>query len=283
MSHKKIVLIIGNNSAAGKYIGAALKAEYNVLYGGYSGEFDIFIDLLSRPQTIQGDQPQVDIIINCAAGFGGSNLDNYDATVINGASSLKVCMLAEFYGAKNILHISSISSLNKPGDSFYDYYSISKAYGEALLNHWCSKNNFKLTVFRPAQLYDAKGLFKKHQGLLYYIIHQASKGQDIELYGSNDAIRNLLFIDDFVQIVQHAISNDVVGTYNCIGETLKISSIAAQSLKRFKSNASFWFNAQKEDIKSMNIPSSNLYADHFPEIPFTSFSEALTKFKTSLA
>ena len=280
MGHKKAALIIGNNSAAGKYIGNFLQDQYKILYGGYSGKFDVFVDLLSRPQSIQENLPQIDIIINCAAGFGGTDIDNYDAAIINGASAIKICMLAESCGATHILHISSIFALNTSRDSYYNYYGISKAYGEALFNHWCSINNYKLTILRPAQLYDTKGLFKKHQKLLYNIIDKAFKSQDIELYGTNDAKRNLLFIDDFAEIVRHAISNSVVGSYNCIGETLTISSIANKSLKRFKSNANFWFNEKKEDIECINIPSGELYTDHYPEIPLTSFSEALTKFKS---
>ncbi len=78
---------------------------------------------------------------------------------------------------------------------------------------------------------------------------KAEKGENIMLYGNNDALRNFIHVDDLVAIIAFVIRNKVEGNYSCMyPEDLTYSQIANAAITAFKSKSKVSFVKDKPDI-----------------------------------
>ena len=150
--------------------------------------------------------------------------------------------------------------------------------GETLAEQYCRiSKEMRLTILRPTQLYDEHLVCKAHQPLLFHMISRASKGEDFILHGSNPALRNFLYLDDFIGTISRIIDRKIYGSYNCLGESNNLVYFANIIYSVFKRGGAIHFDKDKPNVSDMLIPSTDLISELFDESPLTSFKEGITK------
>lgn len=275
--HKKTIIIIGNNSAVGRYMGELMSDRYNIVYTGYRGSYDIELDISKEfIKKILLDY-EGSIVVNCAAKFGNNREDWRETVKVNTIGALTALDFANSIKAKHFIQISSISALEEKGSKYYNIYSLSKRYGEELIQLASKECKINLTIMRPSALYDENGLFRKHQRLLFTMIEAASRGENIKLYGTNDAIRNILYIGDFIYYIQEVIRHNITGIYNCLGETIQLSSIAKSCYEQFKQGGEISWDCKKENIADIVLPTENMINEIIDISKITTFKDVLAK------
>ena len=81
------------------------------------------------------------------------------------------------------------------------------------------------------------------------MIDKAENGEDITIYGSNDALRNYIYIDDLVKIIEKVVQNKIEGIYSCMYPIdLTYSQIAKAAILAFNSKGRIFFLKNKPDI-----------------------------------
>ncbi len=256
----KKILIIGSTSTVGRSVGCLLEEENKVYYAGRQ-KSDFYFDLNSSNFKSLNNL-KIDVVIHAAADFGGNSEDDIIRTeIVNAIGSLRICRLVEAVKANHLLLISTISALYRPGDPYYNIYSLSKRHAEDLSQLYCNMFDIPLTILRPSQLYDSESKCRTHQGLFFFIIDRAQKGEDIFFFGNNDALRNYLYLDDFSEIISRVIQNKITGVYNCVAQKhVQISEIARLAYHVFRQNGKVHFLTNKPDIPDLpSISSNELY------------------------
>ena len=244
----KTVLIVGSTSAVGLSVGSLLGDGYKTYYAGRRNA-DYFLDLES-PDLTFSNNTHFDIIIHSASNFGSNYEESYCKTEkVNALGTLNVCRLAKRVNADHLIIVSTTSATYKPEDPFYGIYSLSKRHADELSQLYCSSHDIPLTILRPTQLYDAQSKCRTHQGLFYLIIDKAQAGEDICLFGSNDALRNLVFLDDLSEIILRVIEHKITGTFNCQAQKpVRLSEIAETAYSVFGTNGAVNFLIDKPQI-----------------------------------
>jgi nucleoside-diphosphate-sugar epimerase len=247
----KTVLIVGSTSTVGLSVGCLLGDGYKTYYAGRRNG-DYFLDLESPDLTFSDDM-HFDIIIHCASSFGDKDEESYCKTEkVNALGTLNVCGLAKKVNADHLIIISTISATYKPGDPFYGIYSLSKRHADELSQLYCCSHEIPLTILRPTQLYDAESKCRTHQELFYLIIDKAQAGDDICLFGSNDALRNLVFVDDLSEIILRVINQKITGIFNCQSQKpVRLSQIAKSAYSVFGTSGAVNFLTDKPRISDV--------------------------------
>ena len=223
-----------------------------------------------------------DAVIHVAADFGGkSDADWFRAESVNALGALNVCRLARQVAAGHLLIVSTISARYEPDHHHYGIYSLSKRHGDELAELHCRESGLPLTILRPTQLYDADSKCRKHQPFFYAMMDKAERGEDIDIYGSNDALRNLLFLDDLAEIVARTLQNKVLGVFTCSApSSVRLSEVAAVARQVFGRGGNTLFLHDQPDIA--DIPAIDAPHDLFAAIqyaPATSLAEGILKIK----
>lgn len=255
---KKRIALVGGSSTLSNYIknNKFFTSSYEIITIGRNDDH-IYCDLSKDESfTIPCD---IDIVIHTAACFDIETDKNIlNTEIVNSLGTLKVCIAARKSRAKQIIIISTISSIIENTSVYYNIYGISKRHAEDLATYYCNKYNINLTILRPSQIYDEKSLFKRHQPLFFNIIEKAYSGENIVLYGSNDAMRNYIHISDIVKIILYVVEKGVVGVYNCTYQTdVRLSYIAKIALEVFGKGGEIYFDDSKDNVFDNIFPIDN--------------------------
>jgi nucleoside-diphosphate-sugar epimerase len=244
---KKTILIIGANSALAKDAVPILRRNNTIITAGRK-DCDVYCDL-GGPITIPAG---VDTIINFAASFGGTADDEIEGAVhTNVLGVLRLCEAAHTAGVKQIVHISSIFALVDETSPSYSIYAITKRHGDELAQYYCQLNNILLTILRPSRIYGDSNAFARHQPFLYHIADKAQAGEDIAIYGTNDAARNYIHSVDLAEVMTRVIARRVAGVYACTYPTnATYSQIAHAAQRVFGQEGQVSFAKDKPDIPS---------------------------------
>lgn len=250
---KKLVLIGGTASLA-RYLIPELSKHYEVVSMGRKG-CDVYCDLSDNLNQLVLPEG-TDVVIHVAASFNSSNDEEIlETEEINALGTLKVCMAAHRSSIKQLIVISSLSAILDKNSEYYNIYSISKKHSEELADYYCSSRGVPLTILRPSQIYDVRGEFRKHQPLLYLMADNAEIGRDINIYGTNDAKRNYIHVEDLTEIVYRVINLEISGTYSCTyPEDIRLSEIAKAALSEFNKGGNIVFLSDKNDIPDNIFP-----------------------------
>ena len=108
-----------------------------------------------------------------------------------------------------------------PLNNDHSVYAITKNAACDIIHHYAVKYDFRYYILRFPNIfcYHPKPTFFV-DGVLRWtgqraIIEQAKKGEDIELWGSPEAARDVFYVKDFTQIIEKCFSaNGESGTYN---------------------------------------------------------------------
>lgn len=241
------VLIIGGKSSLGLELELFLKSNYQVFTAGRS-ECDIYLDL-SKNCDSEIDF-KCDVVILTAAVFGGNDLNSYENNIIvNVLGTARSIKMANKFGAKHFILISSMSIFQNEISPKNKIYSITKKQSEEIAEFVTYSIKMPLTILRPSQLYGENKSFKKHQPLLYKIIECVEVNEDITFHGKKNSIRNYLHVNDFNEIIRRVIDLKVIGNYDCVNtkSTTLIETFNA-AINAFKSKSNYNFDNSNDDI-----------------------------------
>jgi nucleoside-diphosphate-sugar epimerase len=245
------VLLVGGSSSLSKVLIPVLEGvAQQVITAGRNND-DLYLDLeeIAKPISLPTG---IDVIIHTAAHFGGkTSQEIIGAEIVNVLGTLRLCQAGVQAGVKHFILISSIYSQLDPQSDYYSIYALSKKQSEEAALFFCNQQGMPLTILRPAQLYGNTHDFAKHQPFLYAMTSKAENGEDITLYGKNDALRNFLHVDDLAQIILNVVQKKVTGVYPCqYPRDTSISAIAKAAIAAFNSKAKVSFLNDRHDISS---------------------------------
>jgi nucleoside-diphosphate-sugar epimerase len=269
-------VILGGNSLVGQALKPALSAFSEVITAGRKN-CDLIIDLNDPIDNINIPL-NTDTVILAAASFGGNTDEEMvEAINTNVVGTLKICQAAVLANAKHLILISSIFASMNPDSKYYNIYALTKKQSEEVAKFYCSNHSLKLTVIRPSQIYGSEG-FRRHQPFFYSIIDKAELGEEITLFGTNDALRNFIHIDDVVAVLSKVVEHQVEGYFNCSQTTnVSYSQIAHAAFKVFNSKASVHFLKDKPDTPDNIFKQDNSLYKAINFYPQISIEEGLQR------
>ena len=171
-----------------------------------------------RDETILADIVQgQDIIFNCAAQTSHPLSIQYPLldTEINCLGNLKLLESIRLLNkTARVLYTSSSTVIGKALTEVVDedhwerpleIYSANKGVAEKYYRIYNTIHDLRTVVLRFANLYGPYGKGYPEFGFINYFIHLAWTDQEIRLYGSGNQTRNVLYVDDAVEIMWQAI------------------------------------------------------------------------------
>lgn len=241
----KKILIVGANSSLAKELIPKLNNYYKVVTAGRDN-CSIYCDVTEPLLFPEG----LDIAIHLAANFGGkSDEEIVNALKTNVLGTLNVCQAAKKANIKHLIIISSIFTLLDEQSPFYTIYSLTKKQADEMAQFYCKLNNISLTILKPSQIYGDDNKYKNNQPFFYHIMDKVENGENIEIYGNNDALRNYIHCDDVAEIITRIVDKNILGTYNCANpNNVSYSQIAKTAYKMFKNKGEIVFLTDKLDI-----------------------------------
>ena len=263
------VLIVGGNSNLGEVLKKTLKGYFKIISAGRNN-CDCFIDLNDSPDKIIFPEG-VDVIIHCAAHFGGaSDREILEAESVNVLGTLKLCQAAVRNRVKHFIFISSIFTKAQENSRQKNIYTISKRHAEELVDFYMSKRAITFTILRPSQFYGDTNIYRFHQPFFYSILDKAEKNEDVVFYGSNDARRNFIHVEDVASIIIKVIQTRTIGIFACQQiHHVRYSEIANAAITAFSSYSTIRFDKSKPDIPDNITPIDNslyLAIGYYPSI-----------------
>jgi nucleoside-diphosphate-sugar epimerase len=263
------VLIVGGNSNLGGVLKNTLKDYFEIISAGRMN-CDWFIDL-NDPEDKIIFPDGIDAVIHCAAHFGGiSDKELLEAENVNVLGTLKLCQAAVRNGVKHFVFISSIFTKATENLKCHNIYSISKRHAEELAAFYMSQQAIAFTILRPSQFYGDADAYRFHQPFFYDILDKAEKNEDIVFYGSNDARRNFIYIEDMASIILKVIQTKTTGAFACQQvNDVCYSEIAYAAIEAFSSSSKICFDHSKPNIPDNILPIDiSLYKaiDYYPLI-----------------
>ena len=261
------VLIVGATSSLAQALIPLLRGQCEVLTAGRNG-CDIELDLSSPHIEIP---PGIDCVVNMAAAFGGKTFsDSLQAMDVNVLGLMKLCDASSKAGAKHLVHVSSIFSDLTSDSPFFGAYALSKRHSEDVARFCARECRLPIAVLKPSQIYGVGGQFRRHQPFLYTIMDRAERHEDIELFGSNDPLRNFIHAQDVARIVAAVVAMKIEGTYACVNpDNVTYSQIAEAAIAAFDSGSKVRFLKDKPDIPSNGLACDEMLfrlVDCFPRI-----------------
>ena len=108
-------------------------------------------------------------------------------------------------------HLKGVSE-EEPLD-FYSPYGCSKGTGDSYTKDYARIYNLPTIVFRKSCIYGTHQYGTEDQGWVAYFVRQALSNKEITLYGNGKQVRDLLFIDDLMNLYQKAITRFAEGKH----------------------------------------------------------------------
>jgi len=263
------ILIVGGTSSLAQALKPVLSEFAEVVTAGRTG-CDVHLDLSAPVEKIEFPT-DIDVVINTAAHFGGRNFEEiYQTENVNVLGVLKLCQKCTQKKVSQLVLISSIFACLDKSSHFYSIYSLSKRHSDEVAQLYSSMFGLPLAILRPSQFYGIGNNFRKHQPFLSTIIDNAEKGEDILIYGSNDALRNFIHVEDVAKIIALVIKRKIVGTYACTNiKNVSYSEIATAAIDAFGSKSTIKFIKEQPDIPDniFDIDDSLFrLIDYYPQI-----------------
>lgn len=271
------VLLTGGSSSVARALVPLLAASGRVATAGRVG-CDIRLDLLD-PQEAFAFPPGLDAVVHAAADFGGeAPEDMLRALEANVLGTLKVCEAARRAGAGHVLLLSTIYAALDAGDRNFGVYALSKRQAEEAAALFCARHGLSLCVLRPAPLYGDPAALRRHQPLLRHWAEQARSGGDLRVYGSRDALRNYLHLDDLARVIRRALELRLTGVYPCCHpRDVRLSEIAAAMVAAFGSQSRVGFAPEHPDQPDNIFPADGRLYEALGLAPALSLEEGLRR------
>ncbi len=179
---------------------------------------------------------QVDVIYHLAAQSGGYySLENsYEDCLDNSLGTHNIVKLAQKLKVSKFIYTSSMAvygnGLEKVETDLptpISFYGASKLSGEHYTALLYQHSSIPYTIFRLFATYGPDQDFSnKHQGILSIYLDQALRGNEVEITGAPDRVRQLVHVDDVVDALVLPLSTNK--TDNQIYNVLQEQSLTPQ-------------------------------------------------------
>ena len=244
----------------GKRIVQRLGARCELVSVGRHGDCDIPMDL-GDPVSASPNGGTADVMIHCAASFGGNRIEELiENEVVNAVGCLRIAQLAAEMKCRHLIYISTVGAL--PENARGSSYGLSKRHGQENLELACGELGMELTSLAVTQIYDDLGEARKHQPTLYRIIDCAREGRTFPLFGDKDPLRNLLFVEDLVSVIERVMDRQATGSYAVVHPVShRFSQIVDLVFEVFEKSANVLRCPDKPGIPSVHYPADTTLYD----------------------
>lgn len=247
------IVIFGATGTVGVYTSLKLKEDgYDVLAvgrrksdNGFFADYNIpyaSVDIVNKDAFDVLPQNDVDCVIHYAgsmpARMKGYNPQEYIDTIITG--TLNVLEYTRKAGAKKIVFTQSISDCfwmvkdatpipadiwrKFPLNNDHSVYVIAKNAAVDLIEHYFHKYGIKRFILRlptiylyhPNPYYYVNG--EKREMFYRQFIDKALVGEPIEIWGDASKVKEIVYVRDFVQIVECCVKANIDGGFYNVGE-----------------------------------------------------------------
>ncbi len=269
------VLITGDTGLLGRQCALRLHGEHEVTGLSRSEGFDI-----TRWETLgRLCDAHFDVIVHCAAAFEDDSIEGWltnEAT--NSLGTLQVCRLALATGCRRILLVSTVFAHDGPENAHLNAYGLSKLHGEQNCARFCDQSGIGLGILRFGPLYDSNGSGEKHQRLLYSLIRDVRAGRDVTLWGTRDATRNYLHVEDAAEVVRRALDNVRRGMLTCVSpETVRLTELVRLIASAAGTSPQVRWLPEKGDIPDVYAPYDTASYRAIAFAPQVSLAEGLRR------
>jgi UDP-glucose 4-epimerase len=198
------IIVTGGSGFIGKHLVSSLRSmNHNVInLDSIDGNDVIDYDVLNR---IEED---IDVIYHLAAqpyGRGGE-LDPHLDLKLNTQAILNVNLFAESRNVSKVIYTSTMAVYGDNADSKetddvnpLSNYAVSKLFGEYSLKKFARNTSIDYTIFRVWNTYGpGQDLKNEYKGLVQAMCRQCVNGTDINVTGSLERYRDLVYVDDSI-------------------------------------------------------------------------------------
>jgi nucleoside-diphosphate-sugar epimerase len=260
----------------GRRVQGRLRQRCDVKMAGRDDGADVCFDL-TAPFVPPMRAGRFDVVIHCAAAFGGNSLDEAVGNeTVNAVGSLRVVELAQAVQCRHLIAVTSISMLDHPENQYFGSYGLSRKHGDENLRWGCRQLGIRYTALLASQLYDEHGEAKRHQPLLYHIVDCARDGAEVQLFGRHSPRRNFLFVEDLAAVIQGVVEQSVTGTYPVLArESPTLVEVAESAFRVFGTPARIRHLTEKPDTPTIYIPKDHAIYDRVGWSDVTSLEAGL--------
>ncbi|MFL6717692.1 MAG: NAD-dependent epimerase/dehydratase family protein [Burkholderiaceae bacterium] len=260
------ILVVGGNSSLARALIPLLEEFAEVTTAGRENS-DVTLDLAGNIDIPFG----FDAVVNTASHFGGKDAASMiQAEQVNVLGTLKLCDACVRTGVGHLVHVSSVFAELPVTSAFFSIYALSKKQADEAAQLFAANYKLRLAIVRPSQFFGVGEAYRRNQPFLYTLIDKAQAGDDIVIYGSNDAQRNFIHVDDVARILALVVQERLEGQFTCAyPENVRYSQIAQAAIDAFGSKSSIRFAPDKPDIPDNAIAADDtLYRrlGYFPRI-----------------
>lgn len=251
------VLVVGSRSFVGRRVAERLRAAHAVETAGRDPGADLRLELGGPAQLPPAGERRYDAIVHCAASFEPDSPAGRRANeLVNAIGALEVAELAERTGCRQLVLLSSVSVYDEQeGGRLRDSYALSKRHGQENLELACAAAGIALTTLCPGGIYDERGEGRRHQPLLYHVVDCARRGQDFELYGKADPLRNFLHVADVAAVVEAVLARGLAGTFPLLHpQSHRVGELAELAFRVFGRGGRVVRAEHRPDLREIRWP-----------------------------
>jgi GDP-L-fucose synthase len=297
------ILLLGATGFVGKNFVNKLEQDINVSLTQSSKSLDC--DLRDSNQTIALiSKSKPDLIINCAAHVGSLHYVSANALTIIEDNSRMILNLYEAVAKinKEIVIINPIANCAFPSkvdifkeDEWFDghLHETVMPYGTTRRLIWsvgeCARRQHNINsiylfvpnMYGPFDSTDPNKTHALNALALKFVKSNFSDEREIEVWGTGIAIREWLYVKDFVNFVAKLIEKDTYRNY--LNETVNIAQNFGLSVKdlveiitsKFENDFSVNWDSSKPDGANKKVMDNSKFLKLFPEFKFTDFNIGL--------
>jgi nucleoside-diphosphate-sugar epimerase len=171
----------------------------------------------ARDGTSTSDYPKLDsivdsfrpdVIIHCGASCSTRiSLEKPRGDfVLNAVGTVNVAEVARSYGGIPVLYTSTVK-VHPGDDGLIAPLGLSKRVGEDYLSLYRDLYDLPVVTLRPSTVYGPGQRGDRNLGWVSHFVRCAAEGHPVEVYGSGKQTRDVLYIDDFVDLVVDILHN----------------------------------------------------------------------------
>ncbi len=267
------IVIVGGRSSLALALRPVLSTFAEVVTVGRSG-CDVALDLEHIPDGF-AFPPGVDAVINTAAAIDRGGDDPGRICRVNVAAVASLSRLCVEAGVGQFVQISSIFARLPVHSPYFGPYALSKRQSEEWVAGFAAKG-LRAAVVRPAQFYGSGPASRANQPFLAAAFERAREGEDIFIYGGNDALRNFVHLDDVVEVIARIVRRRLVGTYDVVApKNVRLSEVAHAAIAAFGSASTVRFLPDKPDIADNPFTPDDTLATALGYVPRISIEEGM--------
>jgi UDP-glucose 4-epimerase len=109
-------------------------------------------------------------------------------------------------------------------------YGITKVAIENYIYMFHKLYDLEYLIFRVSNLYGARQNNERQQGIINTLLNKISNNEEITIWGNGNIIRDYIYVEDFCNLIQKAITLKISGTFNAgsgigisVNEIIKIN------------------------------------------------------------